>query len=231
MITGSAVGLDPTITPYQGRGDRHDLQPDHVIPAADLFGARHHQPRPVILATVADRPDQVFDPDRDHHRATTRQRGGSGPPAIQARVVVPTRPAALRSGGGGIRGRGRVERHWTLLVARLDLRHLAFYQERPPEPGRHADTTADSPRPHATRVAGGRRSLAPHPRTTAAPTRAGRRRSPPRLAMKNVAYQPDRLSHGRRSWPATPTGRVDHDGAATTGRSPTSLRRGHAGNL
>src|SRR5664279_1799415 len=119
MITGSAVGLDPTITTYQGRGDRHDLQPDHVIPAADLFGARHHQPRPVILATIADRPDQVFDPDRDHHRATTRQRGGSGPPAIQTRVVVPTRPAALRSGGGGIRGRGRVERHWTLLVACL----------------------------------------------------------------------------------------------------------------
>src|SRR5664280_1166604 len=142
MITGSAVGLDPTITTYQGRGDRHDLQPDHVIPAADLFGARHHQPRPVILSTVAYRPDQVFDPDRDHHRAASRQRGGSGPRAMQTRVVVPTRPAALRSGGGGIRGRGRVERHRTLLVARLDVRHLAFYQERPPEPGRHADTTA-----------------------------------------------------------------------------------------
>ena len=41
--------------------------------------------------------------------------------------------------------------------------------------------------------------------------------------MKPVAYQPDRLSHGRRSWPATPTGRVDHDGAATTGRSRSGL--------
>src|SRR5664280_2754982 len=70
MITGSAVGLDPTITPYHSRGDRHDLQPDHVIPAADLFGARHHQPRPVILATIADRPDQVFDPSDASTRAT-----------------------------------------------------------------------------------------------------------------------------------------------------------------
>src|SRR5664280_1613783 len=231
MITGSAVGLDPTITPYHSRGDRHDLQPDHVIPAADLFGARHHQPRPVILATIADRPDQVFDPDRDHHRATTRQRGGSGPPAIQTRVVVPTGPAALRSGGGGIRGRGRVERHWTLLVARLDVRHLAFYRERPPEPGRHADTTArltPAARDPGCRwppVAGpaSQDYSGAHPCGSAPITTATR--------MKTVAYQPDRLSHGRRSWPATPTGRVDHDGAATTGRSPTSLRRGHAGNL
>src|SRR5664279_3256413 len=132
MITGSAVGLDPTITPYQGRGDRHDLQPD-----------------------------------RAHHRATTRQRGGSGPPAIQARVVVPTGPAALRSGGGGIRGRGRVERHWTLLVAKVGRktpRLLPGASARTRQTRRHHRKTPS--RPHATRVAGGRRSLAPHPRTT-----------------------------------------------------------------